>query len=88
MLHIKFHSNQPSGSGEDFLKGSSIYRHGSHLGHVTWTKYKQFFPILPRGCIRKLNEIGPMNLETKFFENVDRQQTSDLLPRSLNGLDL
>ena len=27
----------PSGSGEDFLRVFTIYRHGGHLGHVTRT---------------------------------------------------
>ena len=28
-----------------FLKVSAIYSRGSHLGHVTWTKYKLSFPL-------------------------------------------
>ena len=43
MLHTKFQGNQPSGSGEEFLKVFTIYGHGGHLGFVTWTKYKLFF---------------------------------------------
>ena len=27
------------------------YGHGGHPGHVTWTKYINFFPPLPGGCI-------------------------------------
>ena len=26
----------------------SIYRHGGHLGHVTWTIYVNFLSLLPR----------------------------------------
>ena len=38
MLHTKFQGHQPFGSGEDdFFKGFTIYGHGGHLGHVTWT---------------------------------------------------
>ena len=36
MLHKKFHQNEPSGYWkEDFKSDFTIYRHGSHLGHVT-----------------------------------------------------
>ena len=38
MLHTKFRENRPAGSGiEDFLRFFTIYGHGGHLGHVTWT---------------------------------------------------
>ena len=38
MLHTNFQGHQPFGSGEeDFFKVLTIYRHGGHLGHVTWT---------------------------------------------------
>ena len=36
----------------------TIYWHGGHLGHVTWTKYINFLPPLLEGCIWNLNEIG------------------------------
>ena len=40
MLHTKFRGNRPAGSGEeDFLRFFTIYGHGGHLGHVTWTIY-------------------------------------------------
>ena len=43
MLHAKFQNRRPSGSGQkDFLKVFAIYRHGGHLGHVTWTIYINF----------------------------------------------
>ena len=35
MLHTKFRGNRPAGSGEDFLRVSTIYGRGGHLGHVT-----------------------------------------------------
>ena len=36
MLHTKFRGNRPAGSGgEDFLRVSTIYGCGGHLGHVT-----------------------------------------------------
>ena len=34
MLHTKFHGNQSTGFGEDFLKVFTMYGHGGHLGHV------------------------------------------------------
>ena len=43
MLHAKFQTYRPSGSGEeDFLKVFAIDSHGGHLGHVTWTIYINF----------------------------------------------
>ena len=37
MLHTKFPSHQPTGSGEEFLEGflPHTYVHDGHLGHVT-----------------------------------------------------
>ena len=38
MLHTKFHDNWPTGSREeDVLRVFTLYGHGSHLGHVTWS---------------------------------------------------
>ena len=48
MLHTKFQGNQPSGSGEDFFKVFTIYGIGSHLGHVSWTKYIKFLSPFAR----------------------------------------
>ena len=49
MLHTMFRENRLTGSGEeDFLKVFTIYRHGSHLGHVTWTIYIKFRSPFPR----------------------------------------
>ena len=49
MLHAKFQDHRTSGSGEeDFLKVFTIYGHGGHLGHVTWTIYINFRSPLPR----------------------------------------
>ena len=53
MLHTKFQGNWPNGYGaEHFFKVFTIYRHGVHLGHVTWTKYINFLSSpLSRDCI-------------------------------------
>ena len=37
MLHAKFHGHWSTGSGEIFLKVITIYGHGGHIGHKTWT---------------------------------------------------
>ena len=43
MLHAKFQDHRTSGSGEEDLKSFyTIYGHGGHLGHVTWTIYINF----------------------------------------------
>ena len=43
MLHAKFQDHRISCSGEEaFLKVFTIYGHGGHLGHVTWTIYINF----------------------------------------------
>ena len=42
MIHAKFQDHRTSGSGEDSLKVFTIYGHGGHLGHVTWTIYINF----------------------------------------------
>ena len=43
MFHAKFQNHRPSGSGEEaFFKGFATYSHGSHIGHVTLTIYKNF----------------------------------------------
>ena len=49
MLHTKFCGNRSTGSrGEGFFKVFTIYGHGGHLGHVTWTIYTNFGSPFPR----------------------------------------
>ena len=49
MLHAKFQDHRTSVSGEEeFLKVFTIYGHGGHLGHVTWTIYINFRSPFPR----------------------------------------
>ena len=49
MLHAKFQDHRTFGSGEeDFFKVFTIYGHGGHLGHVTWTIYTNFCSPFPR----------------------------------------
>ena len=44
MLPAKFQDQRTSGSGEDF-KGFTIFGHGGHLCHVTWTIYINFHSL-------------------------------------------
>ena len=45
MLHTKFHDNRPTGSGEKHI--FTLYVHGGHLGHVTWTPRTNFRSPIP-----------------------------------------
>ena len=47
MLHTKFRENRPAGSGEEDLKGFTIYGHGGHLGHVTSIMLINFHFLVP-----------------------------------------
>ena len=48
MLHTKFRGNRPVGSGDFCFKVFTIYGHGGHLGHVTWTICINFRSPFPR----------------------------------------
>ena len=48
MLHAKFQDHRTSCSGKVFFKDFTIYGHGGHLGHVTWTIYVNFCSPFPR----------------------------------------
>ena len=48
MLHAKFQDHRTSGSGEKYLFFFTIYGHGGHLGHVTWTIYINFCSPFPK----------------------------------------
>ena len=47
MIHAKFCGNLPAGSKEDFLRVSTIYGHGGHLGHVTSIMSSDFHSLVP-----------------------------------------
>ena len=48
MLHTNFQGHRPFGSEEeDFCKVFTIYGHGGHLGHVTWTVCTKFCSPIP-----------------------------------------
>ena len=48
-----------AGGIKRFLKVFTIYEHGGHLGHVTWTIWTNFLPS-HRGSIWILTLIGPV----------------------------
>ena len=49
MLHAKFHDHRTISSVGEVLKVFTIYGHGGHLDHVTWTIYINFlFPFQGR----------------------------------------
>ena len=59
MLHIKFHGNRPSGSGEeDFLRVFTIYGRGGHLGHVTSIMSSDFHFHVSEAFIQSFGQIG------------------------------
>ena len=47
MLHTKFRGNQPTCSGEDFLRVFTIYGRGGHLGHLTSIMSSDFHFLVP-----------------------------------------
>ena len=47
----------------------TIYGHGGHLGHVTWTIYINFRPPSQGGSTKNLALIGQVVSEEKIYEN-------------------
>ena len=54
MLHTKFRGNRPAGSGEDFGRIFTIYRHGGHLGHVTSIMSSDFHFLVPLVVVQNI----------------------------------
>ena len=49
ILHTKFQGNQSVGSGEEgFFNDSTIYRHVSHICHVTKLIFINFYFLVPK----------------------------------------
>ena len=66
MLHTKFRENRPACSGEeDFLRVSTIYGHGGHLGHVTSIMSSDLQFLVPESFHTKFNSEWP----SSFWEN-------------------
>ena len=65
MLRAKFQDHRTSGSGEEdflrFLVLFTIYGHGGHLGHVTWTIYDDddCFKVTRHRGIVATAKVGP-----------------------------
>ena len=59
MLHTKFRRNRPTGSGEFFLKGFTIYRHSGHLGHMTSIMSSDFHFLVPESFHAKSSSKWP-----------------------------
>ena len=80
MLHAKFR-DRPAGSGEDFLNGFYLCRHGGHLGHGTSIMSSDFHILvhLPESCHKNLVQIGKVVSEKIRFEFL---YVHDLGPRS------
>ena len=71
MLYTKFHDNRPTSLGEeDFLRVFTLYGHGSHLGHVTWTPWTNFCSPSHGWSRWNLISISPVVSE-EMFENVN-----------------
>ena len=63
MIHDKSQDHRTSGSGEEDI--FTIYGHGGHLGHVTWTIYTNFHSPSQGGSTRNLALIGQAVSEEK-----------------------
>ena len=50
MLHTKFQDHRTISSVGEYFKVFSIYGHGGHLGHVTWTIYIKVISPFTRRC--------------------------------------
>ena len=61
MLHAKFQDHRTTGSGEEDFKVFTIYGHGGHLSHVTWTKYINFHSPFPKRLHTKFGIDWPSN---------------------------
>ena len=66
MLYAELQDHRTSGSGEEFfLKILTIYGHGGHLGHVTWTIYINFLSPFPRRLHMKFGFDWPRSFSGK-----------------------
>ena len=52
-----------------FLKVLTIYGHGGHLGHVTWTIYINFLSPFLRRLHMKFGDVSEKMFENNIFEN-------------------
>ena len=68
MLHAKFHDHRTISSvGEDFFEGFTIYKRGSHLGHVTCAIYIYSHSAFPRRLHIKFSFDWPSGFREKYL---------------------
>ena len=68
MLQVKFQDHTTSGTGEeDFVKVFTLYEHGGHLGHVTWTIYINFRSPFPRKLNIKFGFDWPSGFSIEYL---------------------
>ena len=80
MLHTKFRGNRPSGSREeDCWRVFTIYGHGGHLGHVTWTPQTNFRSPIPWRLHMKFG----VNQPSGFGEDVWKCWQTDIQTTAL-----
>ena len=71
-----------------FLKDFTIYGHGSHLSHVTWTIWTSFCFLIPRRLHIKFGFNQPSDYWGKKVKKYKCIEPEWLGPRSINDLDL
>ena len=74
MSHTKIIKISPEVPGKKILKCFTIYRHGSHLGHVTSILLMNFNFRVLQAYIQNLAENGPVVTEKRKF-NFHMQMT-------------
>ena len=62
---------------EKILKIFTIYGHGGHLGHVTWTIYTNFCYPFQMRLYMKFGLDWPSGFRGKMFEIVDDDDNQD-----------
>ena len=67
MLHTKVRGNRSASSGVDFQRVSTIYGHGSHLGHVTSIISSDFHFLVPESFHKNLIQIHKVVSEKIWF---------------------
>ena len=81
MLHTKLCGNRSTGfGGEDFLKVFTIYGHGGHLGHVTWTIYTNFCSPIPMSLHVKSGFNWPSGFSLNIVDDGRRRTPEHGLP--------
>ena len=64
MIHAKFQDHRTSGPGEEI----TIYGHGGHLGHMTWTIYINFRSPFPKRLHIKFGFDWPSGFRRVYYK--------------------